>query len=116
MCKNVGTTDASFCLSYRPTGRPTYYTAGNNLDGATAVAVGEWHHLATTWDGTTKRGYFDGTLDRSLLIAAISADAGSFVVGAALATPTLRFDGTIDEVVYYDRVLSPAEVQQLASP
>jgi hypothetical protein len=115
-CKVIDSTDASFCLSVRTNGKPTYYTAGNNTaEGAASVTVGTWHHLAVTWDGATKRGYLDGTPYAIQAIAAIAATTGPFAIGAFQLT-TFRVPGAIDDVVYYTRALTPNEVAQLAAP
>ena len=78
-----------------------------------AIGLDAWHHLAQTWDGTTKRGYLDGALVTTRVVA----------VGIGTQNPTVGssrnkyyFTGTLDDVLYYPRVLSAAEVAQLATP
>lgn len=36
--------------------------------GTTAIPVGEWHHVAATYDGNTWKLYVDGVLDTSLVV------------------------------------------------
>ena len=116
VCKVLDPGEASFCLSIRPNGKPTYYTAGDNTaEGARAMMVGAWHHLAMTWDGTTKRGYLDGTPYAMEPVAAIAATAAPFVVGA-FQLDTFRVAGAIDDVVLYNRALTANEIVQLATP
>lgn len=116
VCKVIDAGEASFCLSIRPNGKPTYYTAGDNTaEGAGTVMVGAWHHLAMTWDGATKRGYLDGALYVMEPIAAINATAQPFVVGA-FQLDAFRVAGAIDDVVFYNRVLTAGEIAQLAAP
>jgi len=76
----------------------------------------EWHHLAASYDGTTIRWYGDGQLfgeDSSRVL-----DTNDLVhmgkradISAATTSP---FQGFIDEVRIYGRVLSQAEVASLA--
>lgn len=115
-CKVLSEADASFCVSVRSNGKPTFYTPGNNTaEAAGSVAVGAWHHLAVTWDGTTKRGYLDGAQYATAPISTIGDAAEPFTVGA-FQLDVFRLPGAIDDVVYYDRALSAAEVAQLAAP
>ncbi len=115
-CKVLDATEASFCLSIRMNGKPTYYTTGNNTaEAAGTMVVGEWHHLAMTWDGATKKGYLDGALYATQAIATINASAQPFVVGA-FQVDTYRVPGAIDDLVFYNRVLSTTELAQLATP
>jgi hydrogenase maturation factor HypE len=86
---------------------------GTPLDaqGASAVALNTWTHLAVSYDGTTLRLYVNGV------------EVGSRAVASPLLTSTgvLRlggnsvwgefFQGRIDEVRLYNRALGPAEIQ-----
>jgi hypothetical protein len=73
-----------------------------------------WHHLAMTWDGVTKRGYFDGAPDGARAVA-IGNDSSPIVVGADLnsGTPAYSMDGELDEVLVWNRALAPTEIEQL---
>ena len=75
-----------------------------------AIAVGEWHHLASTWDGTTRRDYLDG-VQQFMTATAIGHTAESLCLGSARGG--FFTDGTLDDALYYGRALSPAEIQQL---
>jgi PKD repeat protein len=84
-------------------------------------SLGQWHHLAVTWDGTVTMTYVDG-----VLVAASTTPGGS-----ALAIPvshpfyinrhdwvsgaSSRLSGVIDEVVVAQRALSAAEIAALAT-
>jgi len=88
-------------------------TGNADLETGPTIALAVWHHLAQSWDGTTKRGYLDGVEVASKVIA----------VGAGTQAPTLGgsrgaffLTGTIDDAMYYTRALSAAEVAQLATP
>jgi hypothetical protein len=79
------------------------------------TTIGEWHHVVATYDGDTMQLYHDGELaatasgvgilldqSRPLLIGARS-DAGS--AGG-------YFNGSIDDVRFYNKVLTQDEVMQ----
>jgi serine/threonine-protein kinase len=83
------------------------------------VPVGEWFHLAGTYDGTTLRLYVNGTeaqseshggplstSDRSLMIGADEFDA----MGSVQEVPK----ALLDEIRLYSRALSPTELAALA--
>lgn len=84
-----------------------------DLETGPKIGVGAWHHLALSWDGTTKRGYLDG--------AEVASKA--IVLGVGTQNPTVggsrggfHLNGTLDDVMYYTRALAAAEVAQLATP
>jgi hypothetical protein len=72
----------------------------------------EWHHLAASYDGTTIRWYGDGQLvgeDSSVVL-----DTNDLVQMGERGDISANFQGMIDEVRIYGRVLSLAEVEYLA--
>jgi hypothetical protein len=115
-CKNQGSLDCTYGLLIENTGVPGFYSQGaGHLMGPTVLAVGAWHHLTMTWDGTTKVGYVDGVQVASIATAAPASDTGALSVGNRPASP-LPLIGTIDDFVFYDRVLTAAEITSLATP
>jgi Concanavalin A-like lectin/glucanases superfamily len=84
---------------------------------ATATDLrGSWHHVAATWDGTTRLLYVDGSVvgmdnvqfDDSLLDVAIGGDLD-------FGAPAIFFTGEIDELELHQRALGPSEIAALAS-
>lgn len=92
-------------------------TAGGVALTAPALAVAGWHHLALRWDGTTLQLFVDGQRTDSepgLLLF----DGGEVTIGGDVdvGQPIALFPGAIDEVVFYDRAVTDAELVELARP
>ena len=86
----------------------------------TPVQEGVWQHLAATWDGSTIRYYRNGQPDGSVAHAAAidpmtneNLGIGARPTAAASGGPTYFFEGAMDEVRVYSRVLEGAEIQAL---
>jgi PKD repeat protein len=88
-----------------------------NTKGTSALPVGVWSHLATTYDGTTLRLFVNGVqVSSRALIGSIPADTGVLRIGGNSVWPEW-FRGLIDEVRVYSRAQPAAELQSdLASP
>jgi hypothetical protein len=79
--------------------------------GATPVVVGEWQHIAATWDGETIRVYYNGTLDGETTFPhTLATSDGELWIGRYYSA----FSGDIDEVRIYNRALSAAELTAIA--
>jgi hypothetical protein len=121
--RQLGTGDENqFWLGFRDnqSGASVTTTQGTRNAIGRAAPVGEWLHLAATYDGSTLRLYVNGS------------EAASEAHGGALAPCTRgvaiggdEFDdlgsiqevprGLLDEVRLYSRVLTPAELAALAT-
>ena len=78
---------------------------------------GNWHHLAGVISSAGMRLYFDGAViatnpDGSNLVYPLGTDL--FVGQHGNGVSGFNFDGNIDDVRIYDRVLSDTEIAQLA--
>ncbi|MCA9490718.1 MAG: hypothetical protein KC621_12395 [Myxococcales bacterium] len=80
--------------------------AGSDLDD------GLWHHLAATWDGSTRRLYVDGTF-RGAKGASPNLETTDVQIGSAFDGEF--FDGALDEVKVYDFALSDTQVAWAAT-
>jgi Concanavalin A-like lectin/glucanases superfamily/Bacterial Ig-like domain/Bacterial Ig domain len=97
--------DGRYYLTLGTGGFATY------LDSGRAPAIGQWQHIAATYDGATARFYIDGAQVASRTFAGTVGNSNTWRMGAYEATPTGFFDGRIDNVRVYSRALSAAEVQ-----
>ncbi len=85
----------------------------NRLDSPAApVPLGVWTHIASTFDGTTRRLYQDAIEVASDLPLAVGVDTlyGPITVGSVSG-----FNGQIDDARIYSRALSQAEILALAT-
>jgi len=91
--------------------------------GTTRVDDGYWHHVVVIWDGVNANGhitfYVDGVSDT---IGAFSSSGtggvvhdstADFEIGRYYGNNNYTWDGSIDEVRVYDRVLTQTEVTAL---
>lgn len=92
--------------------------AGLNHPATSSVTIerGEWHHVAATYDGTDWRLFVDGMLDVTVPAQAMPrADSIQHVgIGAAydsMGVAQGSFDGGIDEVRVWNRVLGELDLQ-----
>ncbi|MFW6164337.1 MAG: LamG domain-containing protein, partial [Planctomycetota bacterium] len=82
---------------------------------------GEWHHIAGTFDNTpgsmARRFYYDGVEIASKTGGNIGDFVGAppFWIGRQGYDARGHFNGLLDEATVYERVITPAEVQQLFS-
>ena len=104
---------------------------GGSWNGADHVAsfsggatLNTWQHVCSVYDGTTWRLYKNGTQVASLVdatgavaVAGSAAANNVWNIGSRGGSPTERaFAGSIDDVVIYNRGLSPTEVLALYNP
>jgi len=90
-----------------------------------SVADDGWHHLAVTRDvsGSSVELFLDGVSQgaQTVSLTALSIDPGGLVlaqdqdsVGVGF-TSAQAFSGSLDEVRFYTRVLTPTEISALAN-
>lgn len=83
-----------------------------------AAPLGQWVHLAGTYDGASVKLYVNGALQFTTShTGTFSSDTTGITIGAshndAAHQAIEGFNGAIDEVTLYNRALSAQEVQQL---
>jgi hypothetical protein len=87
----------------------------HSLPSPASITAGAWHHLAGTWDGTTKRLYIDGR-QVAAVDATVQYDGHAVYLGGDQNTgnEVLFWDGLLDDLRIYNRALSEAELAALA--
>lgn len=100
-----------------PSGPPAAYltrtgtTSDIGAEGLSPLPLNTWSHLAATYDGTTIRLYVNGALVRSEAAAGtITSTTNPLRIGGNVMWGEW-FQGLIDEVRIYNRVLSATEIQ-----
>ena len=82
-----------------------------------APAPGSWHHYAMVKSGTSFQWYLDGVAQGSPVSISYNENAPiPFLVGGdedSSARPNEHFEGFIDDVVLYNRALTPAEIAEV---
>ncbi len=94
----------------------------NRIAAGGTIAVNDWQHVVVTWDGSSNAANVHiyrngGETGYSTTISGINPpddDSASILrIGAWGAPGNNVFDGLIDDVRIYNRVLNPAEILQL---
>ena len=84
------------------------------LVSTVAIGLGEWHHVASTYDGQKIRQYLDGApVDSVAFNYTMVADTRPLLIGADTPGTFEVFNGKMDDVRIYDRALSAAEIATL---
>ncbi|MCT2587914.1 LamG-like jellyroll fold domain-containing protein [Actinophytocola gossypii] len=124
-----GSRISGFCLGHAETGRWTFGMPGSDADNPSATAsvvsgadeevTTKWTHLVGVHDATTQRIslYVDGELEGTASHTSPWPATGPFRIGQAQVAgqPQRSWDGLIDEVRVYSRVISPDEIQAIVS-
>lgn len=97
-----------------------YGISGKVVTSNAVVALHEHAHAALTFDGTTLRLYINGVLDQeeSFGFSGVYYSNEDVLIGgfnANVGYTFNRFDGTLDDVCVWDRVLGASEVAALAA-
>lgn len=75
----------------------------------TAITTGTWYHIAVTFDGTTMRAYVNGVASGTKAVSGTMFNSSAPIeIGAR--NNAHFFDGSIDEVRFWNRALSVTEI------
>jgi hypothetical protein len=97
--------DGTFEFTVTTDGSTDQYFTTNN----TGISTGVWHHVAVTFDGSTMRAYVDGVASGTgAALGAMFNSTAPVEIGAR--NNAHFFDGTIDEVRFWSRALTQAEI------
>jgi hypothetical protein len=119
-----GSTQRNFLLRIETDGIPKVFagsgaSTGVSIKASTAVDDGNWHHVGFVWDSSDDkwRIYVDGVLEGTSATAAPAASTADLGVGAqdgAGSTGSSEmWDGEIDEVAWYQKVVPVDQVRAL---
>ena len=101
-------------IAFKTSGTTSAWTP---IDNVSSLWDGEWHHLAVTYDGASKIIYLDNQpllkVDATGMID--SGEGYNLYIGAGRdeASPTLLYQGQIDEVRIYNYALTSSEIAAL---
>jgi len=79
------------------------------------TTTGEWHHVVITHDEATMQLYHDGQLAGATSAGILLDENLPFIIGAQSRAggPSDYFDGSIDEVGYFNTVLAPEDIEEI---
>jgi len=99
-----------------PGGGVCFAIKSEGICGGT-IPVGQWHHIAGTWDGAMKKLYVDGVLrSQGASTGSISFENNFGLFIGANQGGALSFNGQLDDWRIYNRGLSAEEVWTLSHP
>lgn len=110
---NFGTQNQVNALRLDASGVIYNYWWNNDLAANVGNISGQWHHVAATFDGTTRRIYLDGVLKASDTPSGHNVpDASNLRIGSTCALCGGEYySGSMDEVRIYNIGLTQAQVQ-----
>ncbi len=96
-----------------------HVTSNNNSystpNGFTPTAIGVWTHLVYTNDGSNGRVYQDGVLKTTFTVAGNPTLSGNASFGRLGLPQNDAFNGKLDDIRIYSRVLTPEQIAYLAA-
>ena len=87
-----------------------FTTVENTAAGTSALPLGTWSHLASTYDGTNLRFYVNGVLVATKATSGAMPNTANALHIGGNAVWGEYFSGLIDEVRIYNRALSASEL------
>ena len=94
------------------------YVIGSSVIGTSVsnVADGNWHHIATTQNGTSLDIYLDGAKQNTSTITVVSPSANigdNFKIGRYFLSAVNYFDGQISNAAIFNSALSASQISTL---
>lgn len=82
------------------------------------ISDGRWHHLAATWTGDTSpegaKLFLDGKLiGTAKAVSPCSQGTKQLGIAGHASIPFVKLTGSLDEVMVFNKVLSPADILEL---
>ncbi|MDD5191807.1 MAG: sialate O-acetylesterase [Candidatus Nanoarchaeia archaeon] len=85
-------------------------------ESSSSVNLGEWYYLVSTYDGEILKLYVNGVNvgNNETPSGNIDSSLGPLIIGSSLGQPDMApFNGTIDDVMIFNRSLSAEEISAL---
>lgn len=102
---NYVSSDSGFGIYGKWSGVATSYYATT-----TAHVDGNWHHLATTWDGSNITNYLDGLLQNIVgQTGSFSGTSDTLYIGRRQNPPAYYY-GKLDNIKIFNTALTPAQI------
>lgn len=79
-----------------------------------AITAGTWQFIAVTLNSTNLTFYINGLMDSNYIsYHGLSGDNGNYSIGARDISQAAYLDGKLDELMVFNRSLTPTEVKEL---
>jgi hypothetical protein len=109
--RDSGGTNYVLYVNYA-SGKLTSFDGISLINDTTALSTGTWYHGAVVIDsGTSTKFYINGSLSSTRASSTISANDADLLFGQD--TFGSDFEGKLDDVVIYNRILSASEVADI---
>ena len=107
-----------FYLQLLTNGTTIRYVIGSSVidTSVSNIADGNWHHIATTQNGTSLDIYLDGVKQNTSTITVVSPSTNigdNFKIGRYFLSAANYFDGSIDEVAIWNTALTSTQIQSI---
>jgi len=118
VCKGTNTLNYGLNQAADGSGKLQFFAGGSPwtsyVQSTAVVPTGEWKHVAVTWDAGTVKFFVDGSLDSTHSVAwSLSTNSEALIIGADFPGSNQYFNGKIDELAIWTRVLSPTEITDI---
>lgn len=112
---NMTTWGTGFGLQIGTTQNIAAMISGAYLKTSWTPVIGKWYHIVATHNNSNDYNalYINGVYENSVTRAVSYEGSAKTYIGVFYTSPSLIFNGTIDDVRIYNRVLSSDEVSEL---
>jgi Concanavalin A-like lectin/glucanases superfamily/Bacterial Ig-like domain (group 2) len=99
-----------FVYPYDPNSFMSGYNQVHVVSSTTTTSLGNWYHVAVTYDNGTWAMYVNGVLENTRSGEFITQSTGGLAIGKKGETSYDPFHGLIDELTVYNRALPATDV------
>ena len=82
--------------------------------GSGGIIIDEWHHVAVVYNASGAYGYVNGTFRGSDPTTILACAQTNYTIGLVPTTNNLDYKGHIDELMIWNRSLSPEQIYALS--